>query len=171
MLTQRAACRGVSTCQLRLKATTITDELGITGFRGGPTWIRRFLRCKSLALRARTTMCQKLLADGQDKLVSFRQFVTTTVTDHDVTNDHIMSMEEMPLTFDIPMTTTVERKGSKSVTIQTTGHKKASFTVVLGCCAAGDKLPPMLVFKRKTAIKQKLSSCPTTRKGGWTKNR
>ena len=156
VLTQRAACRGVSTCQLRLKATTIADELDITGFRGGPTWIRRFLRRKSLALRARTTMCQKLPADAQDKLVSFRQFVTTTVTDHDVTNDHIVNMDEVPLTFDIPMTTTVEKKGSKSVTIQTTGHEKASFTVVLGCCASGDKLPPMLIFKRKTAIKEKL---------------
>ena len=61
VLTQRAACRGVSTCQLRLKATTIADELDITGFRGGPTWIRRFLRRKSLALRARTTVCQKLM--------------------------------------------------------------------------------------------------------------
>ena len=54
------------------------------------------------------------------------------------------------------MTTTVNKKSAKSVTIQTTGHEKASFTVVLGCCASGDKLPPMLIFKRKTAIKGKL---------------
>jgi hypothetical protein len=40
-------------------------------------------------------------------------------------------MDEVPLTFDIPMNRTVEKKGTSSITIRTTGHEKSSFTVVL----------------------------------------
>ena len=95
-------------------------------------------------------MCQKL--------VSFRQFTTTAAADHDVKNYHIVNMDELPLTFEIVITRTVNKKGSKSVTIQTMEHEKASFTVVLGCCASGDKLPPMIIFKKNTAIKEKMSA-------------
>ena len=101
-------------------------------------------------------MCQSLPADSQEKMDAFRLFVMDAIHEHGVTRNHIINMDEVPLTFDIPITTTVDKKGAKSVTIQTTGHEKASFTVVLGCYASGDKLPPMLIFKRKTAIKEKL---------------
>ena len=92
-------------------------------------------------------MCQKL--------VSFRQFITTAAADHDVKNYHIVNMDELPLTFDIVITRTVNKKGSKSVTIQTMGHEKASFTVVLGCCASGDKSPPSDHFQDKYCHRKK----------------
>ena len=47
---------------------------------------------------------------------------------------------------------------STSVTIRTTGHEKAHFTVVLACTASGKKLPPMVIFKRKTAVKDKITA-------------
>ena len=156
ILTQRAACRGVSTTQIRLKAMSTAKELNIDGFSGGPSWCARFLLRKHLSIRARTTMCQKLPADAQEKLVSFREYMCQSVDTHSVADTHIINMDEVPLTFDIPMSKTVEQTGSKAVTIQTTGHEKASFTVVLACCASGDKLPPMVIFKRKTAIKEKM---------------
>ena len=56
------------------------------------------------------------------------------------------------------MNRTVEKKGISSITIRTTGHEKSSFTVVLACTASGRKLPPMMIFKRKTVIKEKLPS-------------
>jgi hypothetical protein len=56
------------------------------------------------------------------------------------------------------MNRTVEKKDTSSITIRTTGHEKSSFTVVLACTASGRKLPPMMIFKRKTAIKEKLPS-------------
>lgn len=59
----------------------------------------------------------------------------------------------MLLTFDIPMNRIIDSKGTSSINIRTTGHEKVSFTVVLGC--HGKKLPPMVIFKRKTAIKDK----------------
>lgn len=64
-------------------------------------------------------------------------------------------MDEVPLTFDIPVNRTVEKTGTSTVSICTTGNEKSSFTVVLGCQANGQKLPPMVIFKRKTLPKEK----------------
>ncbi|KAK7934312.1 hypothetical protein WMY93_005208 [Mugilogobius chulae] len=64
-------------------------------------------------------------------------------------------MDEVPLTFDIPVNRTVEKTGTRTVPILTTGNEKSSFTVVLGCQANGQKLPPMVIFKRKTLPKEK----------------
>ena len=65
-------------------------------------------------------------------------------------------MGEVPLTFDCPLTRTVTTKGESSVSIKTTGHEKTHFTCVLACTGSGEKLPPMLIFKRKTLPKEKL---------------
>ena len=64
-------------------------------------------------------------------------------------------MDEVPLTFDIPINRTVERTGTSAINIRTTGNEKSSLTVVLACQANGQKLPPMIIFKRKTLPKEK----------------
>lgn len=63
------------------------------------------------------------------------------------------NMDEVPFAFDIPMGRSVAMKGDKSVTIKTTGHEKAHFTVVLACCADWKKPPPMIFFERRTMLK------------------
>jgi hypothetical protein len=50
----------------------------------------------------------------------------------------------------------VDSKGAKSIIVKTCGHSKTHYTVVLSCCADGTKLPPLLIFKRKTLPKEKL---------------
>ena len=68
----------------------------------------------------------------------------------------IGNMDETPLTFDCLSNRTVEQKGSKTVAIKTSGNEKNHFTVVLACLADGKKLPPMLIFKRKTMPKEEI---------------
>ncbi|KAL1457235.1 hypothetical protein MTO96_027713 [Rhipicephalus appendiculatus] len=62
-------------------------------------------------------------------------------------------MDEVPVTFNIPLGRSFTEKGQKTVTVRTTGHEKSHFTAELACCADGTKLPPMLIFKRKTLPK------------------
>jgi len=62
-------------------------------------------------------------------------------------------MDEIPLTFDVPSHKTVDVKGVKTIMIKTSGNKKTRYTAVLVCCADGTKLPPLLIFKRKTLPK------------------
>jgi hypothetical protein len=55
--------------------------------------------------------------------------------------------------FDVPSNKTVDVKGAKMIMMKTYGNEKTRYTVVLVCCADGTKLPPLLIFKRKTTPK------------------
>ena len=67
-------------------------------------------------------------------------------------------MNEVPLTFDIRVNRTIERTGASAVSIQTTGNERSSLTVVLGCQANGQKLPPMIISKRKILTKENFTA-------------
>ena len=56
-------------------------------------------------------------------------------------------MDETPLWLDMPGDTTVSRVGERIVSIRSTGHDKARFTVVLVAMADGRKIKPYVVFK------------------------
>ena len=124
VLEQRAACCGVSTTQIRLKAQQIAKDDGLPEFRGGVSWCARFMMCRNLCLRSRKTMCQKLPVDYHDKLDSFREFTHDCTKQHDYAADHIINMDEVSLTFDMPLARTVEVKGADSVTIRTTARSR-----------------------------------------------
>ena len=62
------------------------------------------------------------------------------------------------MNFDMPLTRTVDTSGKKTVSIKTTGNEKNHFAVVLACMADGNKLPPMIIFKRKTMPKEEIPS-------------
>lgn len=146
---QRAGGRGVSTVQIRLKAKTIAREMNIEDFKAGPSWCFRFMRRKNLSIRARTTLCQQLPPDYQEKINNFRTFVESKIKEHFIGPDEIINMDEVPLTFDLPLTRTVNETGASSVLLKT-GHERTHFTCVLACTASGQKLPPMVIFKRIT---------------------
>jgi len=52
---------------------------------------------------------------------------------------HIRNMDEMPVWFDMPSARTVNEKSAKTVLVNTTGHDKLWFTVVLACMADGNQ--------------------------------
>ncbi|KAJ0000467.1 hypothetical protein NQD34_012309 [Periophthalmus magnuspinnatus] len=152
VLEQRTAGTGFSTAQLGVQAQVIAKEMNINGFTGGRSWCTRFMQRNSLSIRPRTTMykmSQKVSTEFQDKLHTFHEFLEKQVTEHNVTPDHIINMGEVHLSFGIPIGWDVPETGQKSVNVETAGHEKLHFTVVLACCGDGSKLPPMVIFKRK----------------------
>jgi hypothetical protein len=42
----------------------------------------------------------------------------------------------------------VDIEGAKLIMIETSGHKKTHYAIVLACCADGLKLPSLLIFKK-----------------------
>lgn len=64
-------------------------------------------------------------------------------------------MDGTSVWFDMPSARTVNAQGEKMMCIFTTGHEKSLFTVVLCCLANGTKLKCMIIFKRKTKLKEK----------------
>ncbi|KAJ4946549.1 hypothetical protein JOQ06_024214 [Pogonophryne albipinna] len=112
------------------------------------------MRREGLSIRVRTSLCQQLPPDYEEKVSNFHKFTDAKIAEHSIGPHDIINMDEVPLTFDLPLTRTVDRKGESSVTLKTNGHDKTHFTCVLSCTASGEKLPPMLIFKRMTMPKE-----------------
>ena len=108
---------------------------------------------RGFSIRRHTTVAQKLPKDYENKLISFQRFVISKRKQHSFELKYIGNADQTPLTFDIVTNSTVAEKGIKSVPILTTGHDKDRFTVMLACLGDGTKLPPYVVFKRKTLPK------------------
>ena len=146
--------------QIRLKAKTIATAMKFEDFRGGPSWCLRFMIRKGLSLRVWTSLCQPFPPDYEEKVSNFRKFTDAKIGEHSIGPHDVINMNEVPLTFDLPLTRTVNRKGESAVTLKT------HFTCVLSCTASGEKLPPMLIFKRMTMPKEKFQRGKSTRKDG-----
>ena len=144
---------GVSTRDLRKDAKKIAKRQNNTTFGGSVNWVYAFLRRHNLSIRRRTHIAQKLLADHEDKLMEFQQFIIRQRKNFDYELSQIGNADQTPLTFDMPYNTTVNTKGAKTVQLNTTGNEKNRFTVMLACTADGRKLPPYVIFKRKTLPK------------------
>ncbi|KAF4805031.1 pogo transposable element with KRAB domain-like protein [Turdus rufiventris] len=151
---QRAAGRSFSTVVIRIKAKAMANEMDINEFKAGPSWCFRFMKRWQLSICTRMTVSQQLPADYEEKLATFRSYCKSKISEKSIQADHIINMDEVPLTFDMPLNQTVDRTGTSTVSILTTGKEKTSFTVVLCVLSNGQKLPPMVIFKRKTFPKE-----------------
>lgn len=143
----------ISTLEIRLQGKMIASRLQQTTFKGSVSWVYAFLKRHSLSIRRRTHIAQKLPEDYEEKLVEFQRFIINERQKFDYDLSQIGNADQTPLTFDLPYSTTVDVKGAKSVSINTTGNEKNRFTVMLACTADGGKLPPYVIFKRRTLPK------------------
>ncbi|KAF4799490.1 pogo transposable element with KRAB domain-like protein [Turdus rufiventris] len=98
---------------------------------------------------------QRLPMDYKEKLATFRSYCKSKIAEKNIQAKCIISMDEVPLTFDMPLTRTVKKTGTPTVPVHTTGNEKSSFIVVLGVSPDGQKLSPMVIFKRKMFPKDK----------------
>ena len=105
-------------------------------------------------MRRRTHIAQRLPEDYEDKVTEFQRFIITQRNRDNYEANQIGNADQTPLTFDIPHTTTIDTKGTSTVNIKMTGNEKNRFTVMLACTADGGKLPPFIIFKRKTMPKE-----------------
>lgn len=128
------------------------------GFKASNRWISGFMKRNNFVLRQKTKIAQKLPADVETKVISFQRYVIQIRKEFNFQLCSIGNMDETPMQFDMVGNTTIDVKGSKTVSVRSTGHEKSHFTVVLSCLANGIKLKPMVIFKRKKMPKEKLPS-------------
>lgn len=152
----RARSLPVTAELIRSKAVELAREAGLSReqFKGSVYWVRRFMRRKGFALRRRTSICQKLPEAYEDKLIDFQRYVIRLRQQHGYMLGQIGNADETPVWFDMPSSTTVCERGSKEVKLLSTGSEHSRFTVMLACTADGTKLPPFIIFKRKTLPKE-----------------
>lgn len=128
--------------------------MNIEDFKARLSQCFRFMRSKNLSIRARTTLCQQLPPDYQEKVENFHKFVETKIQENSIGPDNIINMDDAPLMFDLPLTKTVNKTDASSVSLKTIGHNKTYFTCILACTASGQKPPPMVIFKLITIPKE-----------------
>ena len=144
----------ISTAELRLKATHLARQSDtMANFRGSISWSYAFLKRHDLSIRRRTNIAQKLPSDYKEQLTKFQSFIIKLRKKNDYSLSQIGNADQTPLTFVLPSATTITTKGAKSISMTTTGNEENRFTVMLACPADGGKLPPYIVFKRKTMPK------------------
>jgi hypothetical protein len=116
-------------------------------FSASRGWLEKFLKRRCFTLRRRTTVSQRLPPDMIPKVAHFVIYTRKLLLRHSYPLSMIGNMDETPVWLDMPGDTTISRVGSRSVPIQTTGHEKGRFTVVLCAMADGRKLKPYIIFK------------------------
>lgn len=100
-----------------------------------------------LSFRRTTHIGQKSESILSDSVQGFLKYVIRMRQRHEYTMDAIINMDETPIWVDMPGTTTIEKVGTKTVTMKSTGHEKSRLTVMLAAKADGTKLSPVVLFK------------------------
>lgn len=151
ILDQRSAGRQISGTSVLHEARKSSVQMNLTNFKGSPKWVFNFMKRNNIVRRAVTSVGQHLPDDWEVKQASFVNFVNKNK--EGLSLDQIGNMDEVPVTFDMPSNFTLEQKGTSDVKVVTCGSEKSRFTVVLCVTADGEKLPPYIIFKRKTLPK------------------
>ena len=101
----------------------------------------------NLVNRRKTTVAQRLPDDYVELQNNFLSYILYQRKENQYPLSLIANMDETPLSFNLPNSTTIEQRDTKTVSILSTGHERSNFTVVLACLADGTKLPPVIIFK------------------------
>ena len=152
VLEQRDLHLAVSVQSLMDKAAEIITPT-VSDFMASRGWAQKFMRRNDIVIRAKTTIAQKLPAALEEKMSKFHSAVQEAVKKNQYPLELIGNMDETPMYFDMASNTTIEKKGTKSVSIRTTGAEKRHLTVVLAASADGSMLPPFVIFKGKRKLK------------------
>jgi hypothetical protein len=126
----------------------------IIQFKFSETWLEGFMKRYNLATRRKTHIAQHLPDDLIEKQQNFLSFILYRRIQHDYPLRYIGNMNETPVAFNLPYSTTLDHCGTSTVNIRTTGHEKTNFTVILTCMADGTKLPAVCIFKLKNVPRE-----------------
>ncbi len=132
----------------------IANNSDIIIFKFLSKWLDGFLARYNLCDCHKITVSQQLLPDLLEKQNIFLSYILYRRIQYDYL---LKNMDETPMWFDLPSNSTIDHKGTKTVTIHITRHEHSSFTVVLACMADGSKLPAVCIFKLKNVPKEEFS--------------
>jgi len=110
-------------------------------------WLQKFVRRNGLTLRRKTSVAQKDPSRLIDKLVSYILYARRFAAKYNYSQSNIIAMDETPVWMDMVSDTTVDKTGSRTVTMKSTGHEKSRVSVCLTAKADGTKLQPFIVLK------------------------
>lgn len=154
VLNERDQGRQVSGSSILRQARSRAIQMELADFKGSAHWIFAFMKRNNIVRRAVNSIGQSLQDNWKEKMSEFVRFVTTHKDNYSL--ESIGSMDEVPVTFDMPSKFTVDKRGASDIRILMTGVEKIRFTVVLCVTVNGYKLPAYIIFRGKVVPKMKL---------------
>lgn len=109
--------------------------------------VYRFMERNNLSLRTASHVGQELPNDTVDRIYMFLKSVINKRKLYDIDSNHIVNMDETALQLNMPSNKTVHKVGAKTIYIRTQNQEKIRVSVILSCCANGDKLKPYVIYK------------------------
>lgn len=103
----------VTTEMLQLKARQLAADHGFSGsqFKASQGWVQKCLKRAGFSPRRRTSVMQKLLADFEDKLMSFQRYIIKLRQERNFLLDQIGNTDETPIVFYMPSAQTINVTG------------------------------------------------------------
>lgn len=160
ILERRSKGLRVSRILIMKKASLFYKEMENTTdteFSASRGWCENFMRRNGLSLRRKTSVCQKDPDMVISKLVAYVLRIRRLRLQHNYTFENIYAMDETPVWSDMVSSSTVDKTGSKTVTLKSTGHEKSRVSVCLTAQGSGKKMKPFIVFKEAKRDVEKLN--------------
>jgi len=110
--------------------------------------IRRWLEKENIVQRSVTHVAQNTRHDAS-LLEDFTAYVNEQIRSNSLSSCNVVNIDETNIEFDSNSSTTLADKGSRTVSVRTSGSSNRC-TVLLGVTLSGQKLPPFIIFKGKT---------------------
>ena len=126
---------------------TSASASGNQSFKASCSWLRKFMKRHHISFRRATHVAQKSETELNDKMHRFLWYVISMCKQKSYELGRIGNMDETPVWIDMPGDYTIETKGSKTVSMGSTGHGKTRITVCLAAMADGSKLLPLVLLR------------------------
>jgi hypothetical protein len=103
----------ISTVRVLQESKRIAQEDNIKDFKAYPSWVFGFMKRNNVSVCFSTSVGQKLPSDWKAEVAKFRLYLRENL--FGVDSCHFGNMDEVPVSFDMPSSRTVNLKGPKEV--------------------------------------------------------
>ncbi|CAN0437947.1 unnamed protein product, partial [Pylaiella littoralis] len=115
-------------------------------------WYQRFCKRRGFSIRRRTSVGQKLPTGHEGMawatVMKLRQALLKRAESvAEQVFEELGNMDQTPVQHEMPVETTLEKRGAKDARISTGGKEKKRFTLCLAVMADGGKVPLRIIFK------------------------
>jgi hypothetical protein len=83
-----------------------------------------FVTRNELCIRRKTSVSQRLPDAYEEKILCFQKYITNLQWQHSYSVSQIGNADQTPVYFEMPLDTTMHKKGDKNVTVRTGGNEK-----------------------------------------------
>ena len=142
---------------IQRKARELNESLSVDEKHENPKftngWVRKFLLRFDFVNRKKTSSRNPAVAIGS-VIDNYKEEINRLVINYNIKKENIFNMDETGVYFDMSPDYTIDKLGTKTVSIVSNSCSKQRFTCVLTIRGDGSRLKPMILFKGKNSPKR-----------------